>query len=59
MRSRFLSVPSLMVMLGVTLLGAACTGSRSPEAPSTAKPGAGADAARSGSDARPDRRPAC
>jgi inhibitor of cysteine peptidase len=40
MRSRFLSVPSLVVMLGVTVLGA-CTGSRSPEAPSTGKPGAG------------------
>jgi hypothetical protein len=44
MRSRFLSAP--MVMLGVTLhcaimAGAACTGSRSPEAPSTGKPGAG------------------
>jgi inhibitor of cysteine peptidase len=41
MRSRFLSVLSVVVMLGVTLLGAACAGSRSPEAPSTGKPGAG------------------
>jgi hypothetical protein len=44
MRSRFLSAP--MVMLGVTLhcaimAGVACTGGRSPEAPSTGKPGAG------------------
>jgi hypothetical protein len=40
MRSRFLSVPSLVVMLGLLLLAAAC-GSRSPEAPSTGKPGTG------------------
>ena len=41
MRSRFLSVSSLVVMFAVTLLGAACAGSRSPEAPSTGKPGPG------------------
>ena len=40
MHSRFLSVLSLLVV-GLTLLGAACAGSRSPEAPSTGKPGAG------------------
>jgi hypothetical protein len=40
MRSRFVSVLPLTVMLGVTLLAAAaCTGGRSPEAPSTGKPG--------------------
>ena len=39
MRSRFLSVLSLVVMLGA--FAAACTGGRSPEAPSTGKPGAG------------------
>jgi hypothetical protein len=52
MRSRFLSVPSLVVMLGVTVLGA-CTGSRSPEAPSTGKPGAGP--AQPGQGQTPDR----
>jgi inhibitor of cysteine peptidase len=41
MRSRFLSGLSVMVMLGATLLVAACAGSRSPEAPSTGGPGAG------------------
>ena len=41
MRSRFLSVLSLTVLLGVTHLAAACAGGRSPEAPSTGKPGAG------------------
>ena len=40
MRSRFLSVLSLVAILGAVTLGAACTGSRSPEAPSTGKPGA-------------------
>jgi inhibitor of cysteine peptidase len=42
MRSRFRSVPSLAMLgaalLSVTLLGTACSGSRSPEAPSTGKP---------------------
>jgi hypothetical protein len=41
MRSRFLSVLSLVVMLGAGSLAAACTDSRSPEAPSTTKPGPG------------------
>jgi inhibitor of cysteine peptidase len=40
MRSRFRSVLSV-VMLGATLLGGACTGGRSPEAPSTTRPGSG------------------
>jgi inhibitor of cysteine peptidase len=44
MRSRFLSVLPLLVLfgaaIGAVLLGTACTGSRSPEAPSTGKPGA-------------------
>jgi inhibitor of cysteine peptidase len=42
MRSRFLSVPFLVVMLAPTLLAAACTGRRSPEAPSTGNPGTSA-----------------
>ncbi len=41
MHSRFLSVLSLVVMLGASILAAACTGGRSPEAPSTGKPGTG------------------
>jgi inhibitor of cysteine peptidase len=41
MRSRFLSVLSVVGMLALTLLAAACTGSRSPEAPSTGAPGTG------------------
>jgi hypothetical protein len=44
MRSRFLSVPSLMpgvLLLGSLSLGTACTGGRSPEAPSATRPGTG------------------
>ena len=41
MRSRFLSVLSLVVVVGLTSAGAACAGSRSPEAPSKGTPGEG------------------
>jgi inhibitor of cysteine peptidase len=40
MRSRFLSVPSLVLLSASLLFGGACTGGRSPEAPSTT-PGPG------------------
>jgi inhibitor of cysteine peptidase len=53
MRSRFLSVLSLVPLGASLMLAGACTGGRSPEAPSTTRPGP--DAAQPGQGQTPDQ----